>query len=174
MTLRQKAEWLTCLSRGITRQGRKKFSLPFGIQPSGPFKLIVKAPTLCGQPDLMQGFLQVDDDLTVVGKHQSNHAASALIVNIRSGFVVDTVAARLYGLEQTLCVIHEFGVSHYNFTMLLIPQILVRAIALGACAVALAACGQQGPLYLPKNGAPQTISPPLKPAPPPATAASRP
>jgi predicted small lipoprotein YifL len=33
--------------------------------------------------------------------------------------------------------------------MLLIPQILVRTFALGASAVALAACGQQGPLYLP-------------------------
>ncbi|MDI1245692.1 MAG: lipoprotein [Rhodoferax sp.] len=36
--------------------------------------------------------------------------------------------------------------------MLLIPQILVRTIALGASAVALAACGQQGPLYLPPTG----------------------
>ncbi|MDD2879501.1 MAG: lipoprotein [Rhodoferax sp.] len=36
--------------------------------------------------------------------------------------------------------------------MLLIPQILVRTLALGASAVALAACGQQGPLYLPDTG----------------------
>ncbi|PKO61828.1 MAG: hypothetical protein CVU24_06875 [Betaproteobacteria bacterium HGW-Betaproteobacteria-18] len=37
--------------------------------------------------------------------------------------------------------------------MLLIPQILVRTFALGASAVALLACGQQGPLYLPQTGA---------------------
>ena len=36
--------------------------------------------------------------------------------------------------------------------MLLIPQILVLTLALGASAVALAACGQQGPLYLPETG----------------------
>ncbi|MDD2845730.1 MAG: lipoprotein [Rhodoferax sp.] len=36
--------------------------------------------------------------------------------------------------------------------MLLIPQILVRAFALGASTVALAACGQRGPLYLPPAG----------------------
>jgi len=35
--------------------------------------------------------------------------------------------------------------------MLLIPQILVRALILGASAL-LMACGQQGPLYLPQTG----------------------
>ena len=49
--------------------------------------------------------------------------------------------------------------------MLLISQILVRTFALGASAVALAACGQQGPLYLPPTGAadratlPETLLP---------------
>lgn len=49
--------------------------------------------------------------------------------------------------------------------MLLIPQILVRTFALGASAVALAACGQQGPLYLPSTDAadratlPETLLP---------------
>ena len=36
--------------------------------------------------------------------------------------------------------------------MLFVPQILVRAFVLGFCAVALQACGQQGPLYLPQAG----------------------
>jgi predicted small lipoprotein YifL len=34
--------------------------------------------------------------------------------------------------------------------MLLISQILVRTLALALSAVALAGCGQQGPLYLPQ------------------------
>ncbi|MDP3192730.1 lipoprotein [Rhodoferax sp.] len=77
--------------------------------------------------------------------------------------------------------------------MLLIPQILVRAFALGASAVALAACGQRGPLYLPPTGTvdratlPESLLPSLgknptsatgsssmPPAPQPATAASAP
>ncbi|WP_430765793.1 LPS translocon maturation chaperone LptM, partial [Staphylococcus aureus] len=33
--------------------------------------------------------------------------------------------------------------------MLKASQILVRCIALGACAASLAACGQKGPLFLP-------------------------
>jgi len=64
--------------------------------------------------------------------------------------------------------------------MLLITQILVRTLVLGASAVALAACGQQGPLYLPQTdgahratlaeslsptlGTPQTILQPATPA----------
>jgi hypothetical protein len=36
--------------------------------------------------------------------------------------------------------------------MQLIPQILVRSFALGASTVALVACGQRGPLYLPPTG----------------------
>jgi predicted small lipoprotein YifL len=77
--------------------------------------------------------------------------------------------------------------------MLLIPQILVRTFALGASAVALAACGQQGPLFLPpsdvadrsilpesslqtfgKTQASTTGSSPLPLAPQPATAISAP
>jgi predicted small lipoprotein YifL len=43
--------------------------------------------------------------------------------------------------------------------MLLIIQILVRALALGASAV-LIACGQQGPLYLPPPASTQQAPPP--------------
>jgi predicted small lipoprotein YifL len=63
-------------------------------------------------------------------------------------------------------LIHEFGVGHYNFTMLLFRQILVRAIILGISAVSLSACGQRGALYLPTEPAaakratlPETLSP---------------
>ncbi len=56
--------------------------------------------------------------------------------------------------------------------MLLIPQILVRALSLGASAVALMACGQQGALYLPQTGVahratlPESLVPVLGSAPP--------
>ncbi|MDO8252866.1 MAG: lipoprotein [Rhodoferax sp.] len=63
-------------------------------------------------------------------------------------------------------MIHEFGVGHYNFTMLLSRRILVSAIILGISAVSLSACGQQGALYLPTEPAaakratlPETLSP---------------
>jgi len=76
--------------------------------------------------------------------------------------------------------------------MLLIPQILVRTFILGASAAALAACGQQGPLYLPPTGTdratlPESLlpaigktqssaadKPTLPPAPQPASATSAP
>jgi predicted small lipoprotein YifL len=52
--------------------------------------------------------------------------------------------------------------------MLRANQILVRIIALAACAAALAACGQRGPLFLPADPAasqratlPQTLKPNL-------------
>ncbi|HSO44417.1 MAG TPA: lipoprotein [Rhodoferax sp.] len=49
--------------------------------------------------------------------------------------------------------------------MLLIPQILVRALALGASAV-LIACGQKGPLYLPPPDTVQRAAPPAPLLPP--------
>ena len=67
--------------------------------------------------------------------------------------------------------------------MLFITQILVRTLVLGASAVALVACGQQGPLYLPQaDGAhraslPESLSPALgtpRPSLQPASPASAP
>jgi predicted small lipoprotein YifL len=177
----------------MTRQGPKKFALTFGVCPLHVIKSEVKATPFGSQPDLMQWFLQVDDNLAVVGKDQGDHASRSLVVDIGSGFVVDTVATRLDGPEHLFRAIHEFGVSHYNFAMLLIPQILVRAFVLAACTVALVACGQRGPLYLPqagmidratlpesllpslgKNPPSATVSSTLPPAPQPAIAASAP
>jgi predicted small lipoprotein YifL len=50
-------------------------------------------------------------------------------------------------------MVHEFCVGHYNFTMLLVRQILVIALVPASGAVSLSACGQQGPLYLPTEAA---------------------
>jgi predicted small lipoprotein YifL len=109
----------------------------------------VKAAALGCKPDFVQRFLQIDDDLAAVSKHQRHHATAALVINVRLGAVVDAITIGLDGLEHQLSTIHKFCVGHYNFTMLLFPQILLRALALGSSAVALMACGQQGPLYLP-------------------------
>ncbi|HMZ85108.1 MAG TPA: lipoprotein [Giesbergeria sp.] len=55
--------------------------------------------------------------------------------------------------------------------MLKAPQILVRALSLVVGMASLAACGQRGPLYLPKPQ-PQA-SAPAQPAPSPAPTASQ-
>ncbi|RID98478.1 LPS translocon maturation chaperone LptM [Simplicispira hankyongi] len=69
--------------------------------------------------------------------------------------------------------------------MLNVSQILVRTLGLAACVAALAACGQRGPLFLPKAPAaaqratlPQTLLPgdsavqPPRPSLPPTPSAS--
>ncbi|HPW85472.1 MAG TPA: lipoprotein, partial [Rhodoferax sp.] len=53
----------------------------------------------------------------------------------------------------------EFGVGHYNFTMLKAKQILVSAIVLGAVVLNLAGCGQTGALYLPERASPKPFAP---------------
>ena len=119
----------------------------------------------------MQGFLQVDDNLALVGKNQGHHATNALIVNVGLARVIDTVTTCLHCFEKIFSVGHEFRVGHYNFTMLHICQILVSTIVLAISAVSLSGCGQQGPLYLPAPTAQAQVTPP--PAKLPASAASQ-
>ena len=130
----------------------------------------------------MQRLLQVHDDLAAVGKHQGQHAAHTLAVNISLGFFVDAVTGFFHRPQQRLALVQEFNIGHYNFAMLHVHRILVRAIALASCTAALAACGQRGPLYLPTDAAaqnratlPQTVTPQLPGSPaatPPATPVS--
>ena len=122
----------------------------------------------------MQRLLQVDDDLAFVGKHQGDHPAGALVVDVDVctglGFVIDAVTVRFHRLEQAFGVGHEFGVCHYNFTMLstirkVQSRSLMRAIfpaggtvvlisaAIGTLIGTLTACGQQGALFLPTEPA---------------------
>lgn len=138
------------LLAGKTRQTRKKLSLPFGIQPLTVLKLVVVASTQGGHPNFMQGLLQVDDDLRSVGKHQGHHAAAALIVDIRIGFIIDAIAADLDMLQSCLSTVHELRVGHYNFVMLKTLFILGRTLLCLAAMLSLWACGQTGALYLPK------------------------
>jgi predicted small lipoprotein YifL len=119
----------------------------------------------------MQRFLQVDDDLAAVGKHQGNHAPGALVVNVGLGAVIDVITCGLDRFERTFGQVLEFCVGHYNFTMLNTLQILVRTIVLAVGAASLAGCGQTGDLYLPTDAAaanraslPQTLLPAKTPA----------
>jgi predicted small lipoprotein YifL len=97
--------------------------------------------------------LQIDNDLASVCKCKGHHAAHALVINIGQACVIDPIATRLDVFKETLGVVHVVSVSHYNFTMLLNPRILVSAMILAPIAVILAGCGQQGPLYLPTEPA---------------------
>ncbi len=107
----------------------------------------------------MQRLLQVDDDLAPIGKHNGHHAASSLVVQVGNHLVVDSVAIVLNNFEQHFCLVHEFGVGHYNFAMLKVLQILVSTSVLAVGAVSLSACGQRGALYLP-SGPTATAMPP--------------
>ena len=147
----------------------------------------------------MQRFLQVDHDLAMVRKDQSDHTANPLVVDIDKGIVIDAVATGLNGAEDGFSAVHEFRVSHYNLEMLRIPQILVSSAALAASAVArpvtmavtlsvtgvigagISGCGQQGALYLPTEPAaarratlPETLRPGTPNAAPAASPASAP
>lgn len=97
----------------------------------------------------MQWFLQVDDDLASIWKHQSHHAPGSLVVDVSLVAVVDAVAMGLNCFEQYFSFGHEFWVGHYNFTMLSFNRILVTTIVLGVSTVGLLGCGQTGALYLP-------------------------
>ena len=127
----------------------------------------------------MQGLLQVDHNLAAVGKHQSDHSADPLVVDVDIGNLVDPVATRLDALEHGLSPVHEFRVRHYNFAMLHICRILVSGLVLAGGAVSLMGCGQKGLLFLPTEPAaahratlPQTLRSSIGFAPPPATTAA--
>lgn len=150
-----------CLNAGVARQRCKKLALAFGILPSAVNPSVVVTAGLGGHPDLLQRFLQIDDDLAPVGKGQGDHSSHPLVVDICVRFIIDLIAAGLYGFQQRFRSVHEFRVGHYNFTMLTTKQILISALALGASVLNLSGCGQTGPLYLPATAQPPKPSVPV-------------
>ena len=136
------------------REGCKKLSLAFCVLPLAILPTKMKSSSLGCEPNLVQRFLQIDNDLTAIWKSQCHHATHPLVVHIRIGFVIDTVAASLYRLQQRFRLIEKFGIGHYNFTMLRTKQILVRTLVLGVGVFNLVACGQTGSLYLPTRSTP--------------------
>ena len=105
----------------------------------------------------MQRFLQVDDDLAAVGKHQSDHAPDTLVVDVSIAVVVDAVTGQFHRSQQLFGVIHEFEIGHYNLSMGIKQTILVRGSSLVVCVAAISAalmasgCGQKGGLVLPND-----------------------
>ena len=114
--------------------------------------------------------MQIDDDLAVVWKHQRHHAPHALVIDVGTLLVIDAIAGCLHPKQQRFRTVHKFCVSHYNFTMLRIQQILVSLIVLAGSVAGLCACGQQGALYLPNE--PIVRKPVATPTQPPSPVAS--
>jgi predicted small lipoprotein YifL len=105
------------------------------------------------QPDFLQRFLQIDDQLASVSESDRDHAADALVVDVGIGCIVDAIATALDRSKCGFCAVHVLRVGHYNFAMLNVRQILVSAVGLALVGVGLTACGQKGPLYLPTDPA---------------------
>jgi predicted small lipoprotein YifL len=97
--------------------------------------------------------LKIDDDLAPVSERQGDHAADALVVDIRIRCIIDTVTCGLDRLEQGFRAILEFEVSHYNLPMLKMQRILAAVLLLAPGLAALGGCGQKGNLYLPTDPA---------------------
>lgn len=139
------------LRAGITREAGEELAAAFGVLPLRAIKLEVIAARFGRQPHFMQRFLQVDDDLAVVGEGERHHPAHALIVDVHIGAVVESVAIGLDAAQQRFGAVHEFQVGHYNLPMLKVHQILVSTLTFAGSAVLLSACGQKGPLVLPAS-----------------------
>jgi predicted small lipoprotein YifL len=133
----------------MVRKRRKKLALAFGVLPLSVHPPVVVATRLGSHPHFVQRFLQINNDLTAIGKGERDHAPGALVVYIGFGFIVDAIAAGLHPFKQSFCAVHKFGVGHYNFTMLHSKQILVSTLTLVVSVLNLAGCGQTGALYLP-------------------------
>ena len=88
------------LRTGVLAETLKKFALAFGIGPLLAIKLEVVAPRACRQPHLVQGLLQVNDDLALVLKRERDHAADSLVVDVHITLIVDAVASQFNGFEQ--------------------------------------------------------------------------
>jgi predicted small lipoprotein YifL len=79
-------------------------------------------------------------------------------IKVGIGFVIDAITALLHSQQKLVGAIQIFKVSHYNLPMLKANQILVRSIALAACAASwqhFPPAGKKGPLYLPTDPAAQ-------------------
>src|SRR6478609_5355519 len=149
---------LAGLLAGVTAQVGKEFAAALAVAPGLAVELVVEAAGAGGEPHFLQRFLQVDDDLAAVLEGERDHSAHPLVVDVRVALLVDSVAAGLDAGQQSFGAVEVIEVGHYNFQMFGVHQILVsasmRRLALAACGVVLlAACGQKGPLFMPKGEA---------------------
>ncbi len=134
-------------------------------------KSVMKTTATCGQPNLVQGLLQIDDDLAAIGKCERDHASHALVVDVGIGTIVEHITAVFNASQQAFSLVQKFKVGHYNRSMLKVKKILVTALTLAGSAAVLSGCGQKGPLYTPDTPAsahratlPQSLNPWHQPA----------
>jgi predicted small lipoprotein YifL len=150
------------LFAGRTGELIKEFACSLGVNPMSAVESVVEAAGASGQPDFLQRLLKIHDDLAAIGKGEGDHATHALVVNIGVGGIVDAITSAFYCLQSGLGVVQVFVVGHYNAIMMRTHKILgtlrksahgvVLLTALGV-GLALAGCGQKGPLYLPATPA---------------------
>ena len=60
----------------------------------------------------MQGLLQVDDNLALVGQGERDHRAHALVVNVKRRAVVQMIASQLQLCQQMFCMVQKLLVAH--------------------------------------------------------------
>ena len=148
------------LLTGTAGEHLKQLALAFGILPLAIDVLVMKPAPLRCQPDFLQGFLQVHNNLAAVFKGQGDHAARALVINVCIRGFVDAITMGLNRFEGVFSQVQKFNVSHYNAIMKNNNQIVNRVAALLAMGLSVAcltlsvtACGQRGSLYLPTTPA---------------------
>ena len=73
----------------------KQFGRPLGVPPLAIDAFVVETARFCSQPDLLQWFLQINDELTFIGERDGNHPANPLVINVGISFIVDSVARQL-------------------------------------------------------------------------------
>jgi hypothetical protein len=79
----------------VAREVFKELALSFGVLPLPLFELVMVATRLGSQPHLMQGLLQIHNDLAAVTEREGDHAAHPLVVDVGIGLVIDAIATAL-------------------------------------------------------------------------------
>ena len=85
-------EGLPGLLAGIAAQVGEELAVALGVDPVRPVEPVMEAAGARGHPDLVQGPLQVHDDLAAVAEGDRHHPADALVVDVGLGLVVDAIA----------------------------------------------------------------------------------
>jgi predicted small lipoprotein YifL len=127
----------------------------------------MEAPGTRGDPDLAGRFLRVDDDPMAIVERQRHDVAGSQHVDVE--VVREAVDRRLQPRHHDLCAVREralrCGIAHARLRRLFDPMLamqrlsvirfvaraLIVATLAGTISLALAACGQRGPLYLPDS-----------------------
>jgi hypothetical protein len=78
----------------VARQGLEEVTAVPGVEPATLHVAVVIAAGACGQPDLLQRRLQIDDDAAVVGEHQFQQPAGTVRVDVDHVILQPAVGGR--------------------------------------------------------------------------------